>query len=254
MTKIHLVLFLLFPLEVAQARVFNMGDESLAAYLRGSFWTSPITNTLLSESNGPSSVSVTESFANNTSGELGMVYGSKAMKVRLGLEVIRPPEIKNAQAVNSTSAALYNLTSEVSVVTPKIGFEFGFSKAKTTSAFLYVGAGSANLAARNAYAFTAQGLADLGVPADYDEDLRATATLLESSIGFDTLLSDTTTFSLEAGYRDLNFTKVKHNREATTISQGAVIKGDLALNSDGTNRSLKLSGPFIVVQLRFWLR
>ena len=65
-------------------------------------------------------------------------------------------------------------------------------------------------------------------------------------------MNDTTTFSIEAGYRMLNFTEIKHNKDNTTIG-GAVTKGDTATNADGTNRELNLGGPYFGVMFRFWL-
>jgi hypothetical protein len=244
-------LFSLLLSTVCEARVFNIDKESFAAYLKGSYGPSAVVNTLNSESKG-NNVALDSNHSYNLSGEFGFVYATPGVDLRFGLEVIRPPDVKDASGTDASGTSLYSLTSEMSILAPKVSMEFTLKTWAVSKMFLVVGAGYASLAARNSYAFTSAGSTQFSL-ADFYEDLRAGAPLYEGSLGFESLLTDTTTYVVEAGYRALNFTSVKHNSDITTF-QGAVTKGTAATNMDGTDRTLNLNNYFIGLSLRFWLK
>ncbi len=235
---------------LAQARVFEIEKESFAAYLRGSFSPTPLINTLNSDSKG-NGVNLDSQHPYNISGEFGFVYSTPSVDLRFGLEVIRPPDLKAQSGVDAGATNLYSLTSEVSVLAPKISAEFTVKKWTESKLYVQLGAGYASLAARNSYAFTAAGKTQFGLN-DFYEDLRAGAPLYEGSFGFESYLTNATTYVIEGGYRALNFTSVKHNSVVTTF-QGPVTKGSAATNMDGSNRSFNLSNYFVGFALRFWL-
>lgn len=235
---------------LSEARVFNINNEEFAAYVRGTYFPTAIENTAFSGSNG-AGTTVDDEFKYNVSGEFGFTYATPAMNFRFGFEVIRPAAIK-ATGTNGSGTALYDVKADASVFAPKLGLELNLKKWNQARFFMNLAAGAATLTARNAYSFTAAGNTAFSVT-DYAEDLRSTAILYDGSLGMETLMSDTTTFSLEAGYRMLNFKQIKHNKDNTIIGSGAVSKGDVAKNADGTDRKLDLSGLYIGAMFRFWL-
>ncbi len=238
---------------VAEARVFTMNNESFAPYISGS-WGPSLENTLNSSSDTTSGVPVTLNSRHtfNSSGEFGLVYATPQVNMRFGLEFLRPSEIKDRSGTDSSGASLYSLNSEISVLIPKFALELSLKKWNTTRVYLGLGAGYGNLAARNSYSFTAAGNSAYPGMTDFYEDLRGNAPMYEGSLGFESLLTDSTTYTITAGYRNLNFTSIKHNRDVTTF-QGSVSKGDIAKNIDGTDRTLNLSNFFVGIGLRFWL-
>jgi hypothetical protein len=236
----------------ARAKVFNVSQESFAAYVAGT-WGPSFENTLSSKSNSTSSVPVTidANHRYNLSGEFGFLYARPSANLRFGLEVLHPLDIKEQSATNSSGTSLYTLTNEISVLIPKVDLEIILKHWSDVRLFLVAGAGYGNLAARNAYSFTSAGSSAYSL-ANFDEDLRGNAPMYEGALGIEGLLSDMTTYVLQAGYRSLKFDQIKHNRDATTF-QGSVVKGDPATNMDGSSRTIDLSNYFVGVSFRFWL-
>ncbi len=246
--KVTLLCILLHSLN-SEGRVFSMGKESFAAYLRGTMGPK-FTNTLVSDSSG-SNVTLDSVSASNRSAEFGFIYASPFLNVRFGLEVVNPEDLKKRIGFSSAQAEYYSLTSETSVTTPKINFEVNLHKTNSTRTILILGAGYANLVGRNSYVFTSAGTADLSA-SDFSEDLRATTVSYEMGLGYEFHLADTTTLLLETGYRFMKFDTIKHNKDTTTL-QGAVIKGDAAKNMDGSNRTLNLSNYYGGLSVRIWI-
>ncbi len=234
----------------AMARVFLIKESSFSAYLKGSYTPTATKNTLLSDSSG-TSVTLDSEFKTNMSGEFGFIYGGETLNFRFGIEVVSPANIKDVKGSDAAGNELYSVNSEVSVVVPKVGIEFTFKRWNTARMILYAGAGSTSLVGRNSYVFTTAGTTQFGL-ADYYEDLRASSTMYEGSMGFEGLLADTTTYLFEAGYRSMSFTSVKHNRDVSTLT-GTVVKGDAAKNMDTSARTLDLSGYYLSLSFRFWI-
>ncbi len=238
----------------AQAKVFN-GDESLAAYISGT-WGPSYENTLASSSNTDilTAITLNSKHPYNMSGEFGFIYATTRSKLRFGLEVIRPKEIQDESGQDSNGNSLYSLTSETSVLIPKAGVEVHVENFGSTRMVLSLAAGYASLAARNSYVFTTAGNTTYSGLANFYEDLRGYATMYEGSLGFEGLLADMTTYFLNVGYRNLKFEEIKHNRDITPFSGNPVVKGDVAKNIDGSNRTLDLTNYFIGISFRFWIR
>lgn len=233
----------------AQARVFSMNDESFAAYLRGTFGQ-PVTNTLNSKSSG-NNVTLDSEHAYNFSGEFGFIYATQFLNIRFGLEVIKPSDLKDSVGKSSGGSEYYTMTSEISAIVPKMVLEFNVWQRNISRVSVTAGIGYASLVARNSYSMTQAGTTALGVN-EFAEDLRGTAPVYEGGLAYERLLSDTTTFVIEAGYRGLVIPEVRHNSSVTTF-QGAVNKNDIAKNMDGSNRELDLTNYYGGVGLRFWI-
>jgi hypothetical protein len=249
--KMASFIFTLFFAASSWARVFNFGQENFAGYIRGTYGGSGKSNTMLSESSG-NDLTLDSSYANVSGGEFGFVYASQVVNTRIGFELIRPPDLKDRSATNAAEAQLYTVTSETTIFIPKIVFEVEMKRWSKYRMMLNLGAGTASLTGRNSYVLTDAGGTELAPIVEHYEDLRGNALMYEGSVVFEGLLSDTTTYMLEAGYRSLNFTTITHNRDVATFS-GTVVKGDSAVNMDGSKRTLNLTQIYYALGFRFWV-
>lgn len=249
-----IILLAISMVSPAHAKLFKFNDAKVAAYAGGA-WGPAFENTLNSKSNSDAVTSVTlnSEHSYNLAGEFGFVFGSKQAHLGFGLEVLKPKDITEEMGKSSGGGELYSLTSEISVIIPKLRLEIAIKNWPRSRIFIGGEAGWAYLIARNSYAFTPAGSTAYGGLADFYEDLRGSAPMYGGFIGFEKVLSDTTTFSISGGYRGLHFTEVNHNRDVTTF-QGSVSKGDLARNINGETRTLDLSGFMTGANLRFWFR
>ncbi|MFN7826048.1 MAG: hypothetical protein ACK5P6_11880 [Pseudobdellovibrionaceae bacterium] len=254
MMKTSLFFFLMLSTSIAQARVFQINSESFATYLRGTYGMA-FTNTVISDSNTTVAEPITleDEYKYNFSGEFGFTYASPYMSLRIGGELIRPPEMSGLEGLNAGGTALYTMKSQTTVFIPKAGFEFHLKRWPTARFFLYTGVGSASLKSANTYTLTTTGGTTYSPLTDFTEELKATALMYEGSFGYEGLLADATTFVFEAGYRALDFKELKHTKGVTNF-QGTVAEGDVATNADGTDRRFNLSNYYFSLAFRWWLR
>ena len=249
---LHLALLVgvIFSASTLQAKVFNISNESFAAYIRGTAGPS-LDNTLAKNSSG-SGATVDSEHSRNLSGEFGFLYASPIITAKFGIEIVRPFDIKDTPGISAAGVDLYTMSSEISVMIPKAGLEFNLYNWPTSRLLLSGTAGYASLVARNSYTMTAAGTAATGVT-DFNEDMRASVPTYEGSLGYEHLLTDSTTIAIEGGYRSLVFDEVSFNSDTTNF-QGAVSKDDRAKNMDGTRRTLDMSNYFLGLYLRFWIQ
>ncbi len=243
--------FILLVGFTAEAKIFAPGKESFGAYIKGTGGVQ-FENTLMSLSRGAGADFFSADHDYNFSGEFGFSWSSPHVITRFGVEIIKPITIKNRDAKDATGI-LYDVTSEVSAVIPKLNFEINLKKWQASKFYLLAGVGYATLIARNSYDITDYGVTVNPGVTDFAEELRSTGMLYEGALGFEGVLQGSNTYFIEAGYRGLTFTDITHNQTATTF-QGAVAKGDVAKNRDGSARGLDLSNGFGAIGLRFWLR
>lgn len=249
--KFWVVIFSLIVFgQAVEARVFHINRESFAPYVRATYalaWD----NTTFSESSG-ANTTVDGQAASNTGGEFGFLYATPVLSFKFGLELMAPTKQKGIKGYDAADTELFSLDSESTLMIPKAGLEFNVQQWQQSRLFLLVGAGMANLTTKNTYDMTAAGTAALSAN-DYNEELKASALMYEASLGFETVLSDTTTWILEAGYRQLKFSELKHNKDATLIGGSSAEKGDVATKNDGDNRTLDMSGYYAGLSFRFYL-
>lgn len=248
------LMFSFYSLE-SEARIFNMGASRFGSYLRSSYspWATP--DAPFSQSSG-SNVGWSDSFTNLMSYEFGMLYNTSQITWRFGLEVIAPPNITAVSGKDSSTASTYYMMdSTVSVVNPKVGIEVNLKTWPTSRLWMYFDYGLANLTLSNTFRFTAAGLAQFPAPnpgADFREEIKANSANYTGSFGFESLLSDNTTWCFELGYRMMQFSGLTHNVAANTF-QGAVGIGSAANKNTGTGRTLDMSGAFASFMLRIWV-
>lgn len=236
----------------AEARVFKMGEEHFATYLRGQYQVAGQKDEAFAASGGSGAV-YDSSYTSNMAYEFGLVYASTRLNWRFGFEVLKPADLKDIKGKSSGGTTWYTLGNTISGYAPKIGLELSVKNWSASRFFLNADYGYATVNVQNSYTFTSAGTTQFTGMADFREEMEGTGSLVETSMGFETILSDTTTIILDAGYRVLQINELKHKQAVKTF-QGTVAKGDAAKNTDGSPRTLNLSGAFASVWLRFWIQ
>jgi hypothetical protein len=250
-TKYILSCFLLFFTHSAFARVFDFKNERFASLFRTSTGPSTLLQKPFADGSGSGLTFDGTIKLNNTYG-FGFVYATPVMNLILGLDAFKSEIKNNISATDASGVKMYRLASDLSGYIPKIGLEFNLKTWSDSKFYIVVSGGSAVMTLQNTYQFTTEGLAAYSGMADYKEEAKGTASLYENEIGYEKLLSDSTTMVFAAGYRQFNIQNFKHNLAVTTFN-GAVVKGDELKNTDGTNRTLDLSGYFAAIAFRFYI-
>jgi hypothetical protein len=250
--KITALLFLtLLSSSLAQAMVFDMGKERFGSYLRSTYSPWGYSQEPFAESSG-NNMSFNNQFTNLLSYEFGFMANAGAITWRFGFELIQPPELSSVSGTNAAGTQLYNLDTQVSAYLPKIGAEINLKTWGQSRLWTYLEVGYATLTVQNTYSFTPAGTTQFGIP-NFREVVSSTQTSYAASLGFETLMSDSTTFSFEVGYRMLDFSSLNMS-SAVTNFQGNMASGATALRNDNvTGRDLNMSGPFAAVNLRIWV-
>lgn len=253
MRKFFFFLFLFFVFS-AEAKVFSMGKSKFGSYLRSTYSPWANSESPFNQSSG-NNVRWGESFTNLLSYEFGVLYNTSQITWRFGLEIISPPSLSGVTGKDSAtnSTIYYRMDSTLSAVNPKVGIEVNLKTWAKSRFWMYFDYGLANLTLGNTYRFTAAGTAQFPVPgADFREEIKANSANYSGSFGFESLMSDNTTWCFELGYRMMQFSGLNHNVAATTF-QGPVGVGSGATTNSGGARSLDMTGAFASFALRIWV-
>lgn len=235
----------------SEARVFNFSGEKFAPYIKGSYLPTSTGDESYLNSGG-ADVVFSKKHPAFTSFEFGFVYGVRGIRFRFGFEALKPATLKDISGADASGIELYLLTNDILGYAPKAGLEINLAEWPKSRIYLAGDYGAMSVTVKNTYAFSADGLAAFPGMADFTEELKGSGQSMDGFLGFETLVFDSTTFSLEAGYRVLSLTGLKHNLPVTSF-QGAVVKGDAATNNDGSARSLSLTNIYANVGFRFWI-
>lgn len=244
-------LIFLFSAGVAEAVVFDMNKAKFGSYLRSTYWNWA-NNNAFSESSG-TGVSWSDQYTNLMSYEFGFLYNSRSFTWRFGLEFIQPAALAGVSGKDSvTQAKYYTLDSSVTAYIPKVGLELNLKTWSQSRLWMMYEYGAATLTVQNNYTFTAAGTAKYGI-GNFREAVSSYQSMGSAALGFETLMSDNTTFCIEAGYRFLNFTDLNQSAAVTNF-QGAQPAGASAKQNDGTTkRDLGMSMPYAAINLRIWV-
>ena len=234
------------------ARVFSMKNATFASYLRGNYGTTNLNQKPFEDSSGIATSSFESKYGPLMGYEFGFAKVSGRVTTRFGLEIVSPTKLKDIKGKNSAEAQLFSASSELSAYIPKISMEFAIKQWPRSRIFFGGEYGVATLTLTNIYDFTTAGTTQFGIP-NYREELKATTSSYGGSLGWEFLMTDTTTMVLEGGYRFLNVQEFKHNVDAVTIPEGAVTKGTVALDNNGAPRVLNMNGVYIAAMFKIWI-
>lgn len=234
-----------------QARVFNLSNETIAPFLRVNYGTSQFTNQIFVNSLG-ADTNVDKDFASILQGgELGLIITGPRLGFRLGVEILTPANI-NTNATSNAGAELYQFESGLTAITPRVGLDYAFRYTSTWKTGVAVTGGLSSISYKNSYTLNAAGEAAFPGITSFSEEGSATATQLEAALFFETLMNDTTTISLDLGYRSLNVTSFKYKEDFIDLAGTAKAKNDLASDAD-VLKAANLSGVFLALTFRFYL-
>lgn len=247
--KQWLLAFLLLCPLMGEARVFDFNRETFAAYFMGTAGTSALgTGAVSGESGG--TVSFSEESKTLYSGEFGFLYSRPQVSFRFGFEYLSPDAMKDSVANNGTTD-LYSVDSITQAYIPKITIEFNVRGIGDARSFVGFTAGSANFTLKNDYTMTAAGSAQWpGM--DTSVEGKGTGTLMALSLGHEGLLSDTTTYAFEIGYRYLKIEDLKYSGDANVFGTSHS-SGDAMKTQAGSARDIDLSGVYLGLSFRFYL-
>ncbi len=232
----------------AQARVFDINRDSVAPYFMATGGGSQVATSAL-DGEGNAGVTFTGAVNYLYTGEFGILYSRSAASVRFGFEVLKPNLLEST--AKSGAAELYSVSSELLGYVPKVTLEVNLHKTQKFRSFFGLGVGLASLNMKNTYVLTTDGQTTYSGVSDHIAESKADTTLASAALGYEGLLSDTTTILIEFGYRQLKFDNFKYTKAVTTFS-GAKVSGDQLLTNTGKDRILDFSGGYISLGFRFY--
>jgi hypothetical protein len=238
----------------AQARVFDFGGESLAAYFHTTAGYSTIGNFAYANSSGENTV-FTDTVPYIPGFELGFLFGIEgSLVVKIGAEIIQTKELSQISGKNAAGQELFLLDSKVFGFNPNLSIEFNISQDAKSRFFFATTVGWVVMSIDNGYTFSTPGNSELVVAADYIEKSEASVLTYGGSVGYETLAVDNVTIMLNAGYRHIPVDKMTYKHDYTDlIGSQTATKGDPVLNNDGTKRTFHFGGPFVGVGFRFYI-
>ena len=249
MSKRLLLSGILFFSLSAEARVFDMAKESFAAYFGVTGGPSAVGKSAF-ENEAGSNVTYTNEVNYNYSGEFGFVYSKPAANIRFGFEIIKPQTLENLVGHGSGGTALYSETSEILGYVPKLTIEFNLRRSQESRSFVSGSVGYATVTLKNSYTLTAAG--NTAYPGMDDKmEAKGTGVLWGATLGHEILMTDTTTFLFELGYRRLNVNNFQYTRSGNYFGTSHK-NGDDVLNN-GASREIDLSGFFLGASFRFFM-
>ncbi|MEN0060222.1 MAG: hypothetical protein AAGB31_15395 [Bdellovibrio sp.] len=234
---------------VAQARVFNINKETFAAYFLMTAGGSQI-GTAAVDGEAGTGLTYSNGVNYNYTGEFGFLYSRPAASLRFGFEILKPVNLEST--AKNSSSSLYSAEGEILGYVPKVALELNLHGSNTYRSFFAATVGAAQVTLKNNYTLTTAGQAAYPSVSNHEVEGKGSSTLLSASLGYEGIMSDTTTILVEFGYRQLKFDSLKYTKDVTTFS-GAKASGDTMVKSTGENRELDFSGGFISIGFRFYL-
>ncbi len=226
-----------------------MPNEHVATYFGGGYGISNISDYAFSMASG-AGVTTDQIVRSNFSGEIGIVFALDSLHLRFGGEYLSAKTLEGVTG-QSGGVPFFSLSSKISSLIPKVVIEIPFLKMPQTRLSLGGGMGLAAVTMEQSYVMTTAGSTALGV-GDYLEKATASVVMWNVFVIGETLLVDTTTIGIEAGYRSLKVGELK-SQKATSAITGPQTEGSTLLNNDGLARAFDFGGAYLNLSFRFWL-
>ena len=234
----------------AEARVFDFKNERFAMYFGGSFGTSNASAGAFALA-APSDVVYDKQVSTSATGEFGMLFSGTRFNLRLGAEYLMPRDQVGVNATDANKTQLFSLTSKVSALVPIATLEFMPYRGALSRAVIGGGFGWALVSLSNEYTMTSAGQTRFGV-GNYKETGTGSASLFEGYAGWEFLFTDTTTATINAGYRYCQVRTLTSSQNTNAIA-GQQKENQEILNADDSHRSMDRGGAFIGINFRFYL-
>lgn len=235
----------------ADARNFDFKSESVATYFGGSYGTSRVGDAAYGFA-ADAAVSTDKSVSTAASGEFGLLLSGKKMNLKLGAEYLLPRAYTDVKGTDAAGTELFELSSKVTALIPMATLEFLAYQGPTSRMLIGVGGGVAFVSVANQFRPTAAAAGPFPGVAEHTEEASERVSSFVGYLGYETLFTDTVTVSIQAGYRHLPVRSLKATKANTSFT-GNQTEGSEILNTNGSSRSLDLSGPFVGLSLRFYI-
>lgn len=245
-----LSIFLLIYSGTAEARVFDMSEEGFAPYIGGHYllFSSGIDGDHVSS--GGTGNTFDSTYTTGMAYEFGFTYGIQKIRLLFGLQYLKPPTMATIKGSDASGVEQYVLENDISGIIYKAGFEIDLKTWKESRLLLEAQYGSATITVSNTYTFS-PGYG--GALSNFKEEIKGTAPLIQAGLGWEFVGFDSTTMLMTMGYRQLAVSAFTHNKAITNF-QGNTTIGSPANNDDGTARTMTLTGYYVSVLFRFWLK
>lgn len=242
MIRILGVLF--FINQMAQARVFDMKENSFGGYFNATYGNSAVAKNYFE--NESTATTFSKGFATHSGGEFGFIYQTNHISWLFGLELIKPPKIRGT--ASNAGATNYSYTADVSAYVPKFGLELVFFQTTNFKVFANGMVGTGSLSSKTDYSTVT-----IAPTVDFSIEGKGTANSLNYSVGSEWHWTDNTTILFALGNRQLNFKKIKYLKNVASSFTGAHSKGDQILKNDGSALQYDFTNTYLALGLRFWI-
>lgn len=234
----------------ASARVFNISQETVAAYFNVTGGGSSVgVSTMDDEALAGVKYSGNSNYT--YTGEFGFLAAFRYFNLKAGVEFFKPLALDASSAKNG-STELYNVDSSLFGYAFKGALDINLYQIGDGRSYVSVGVGMVNMDLKNTYDLTAAGQAQFAGLADHEVKAKGKAMMYSLAAGYEGYFADTTTFVFEFGYRYLPMNEWNYNGSGTTFS-GAYSSGDSVEDINGSARKIDLSGGYISLGFRVYL-
>jgi hypothetical protein len=240
--------------EVAEARVFNMKDSSVAAYFRGTFGESNARDSAFYDTGGWATV-FDEEVKSNVSGEMGFTLNlGESFVFRGGVEGLQTRKLVTQGTLAYTQSSLFSLTSTVLAFHPNAALEYNFSTGPASRKYVYAGAGYATVRVKNEFSYTDLGYTYYG-PGERNikETWETTALSYFAGVGWEVFILDNVTVAMDAGYRIMPTSGYTYAYSGVANENFPVAKGEDVWTVSGAKPEIDMGGYYLGITIKFYL-
>lgn len=241
----------LLLIATAHARVFSFSESTNAAYMFFNYGPSTVGDAAF-KNEAATGIKYNDGIQANLSGEFGYVFSTSRTTVRLGMEILRPLRLEDVEAKSAAGTLLYRANSDVLGMIPKVGIELTMFAKNSFRILLMLEGGAGTLTVKNSYKMTAAGTAAFPGVVDHNVEYKGATSSFGSSLGFEQILSDTTSYVFQLGYRALYFPTLTYGQDTNTF-QGAKSAGAPVVETSGAGRLMDFTNYFASLGLRIYL-
>ncbi|MFZ4405023.1 MAG: hypothetical protein ACOYOK_13040 [Pseudobdellovibrionaceae bacterium] len=245
-------IFNLVTLPLAQARVFNLKNEKLAAYFLVNAGTSKIKQAAF-ENESATTTTYGSQVNSNLLGEFGFFYTSGVVGFRFGFEILHPLQLNDVQAQDASGSTLYTFSSDLTGYAPKLGLDINLFTSGRWRFFAFGSYSSMSMTMSNQYVMSSAGTAAFPSVSDHSVEAKGSGSEMSYGAGVETTFTDTTTVFLEGGYRNLKINGLTYSKAVTTFT-GAQDAGAEVLDVSGNKRVLDFTGFYASLGFRFYIK
>ncbi len=236
--------------DIAEARIFRFGSESLAGYFAGTGSLSSVGDDAYAKTSGADTVFDKEP-GYNYSGEVGLLFNSQNFAVLFGIEFLSPQKMQLG-GLSSGGTKYMDMTSNIRATILKMGSRIAITSSDTYRSYISGHVGYAMMSLENTYELTAAGQTQYSLPANLSLEGEANVIMGGIGMGIEFNIADTSTMSLEGGYRYLPVSSWEHKNSGTGFN-GAYTKGDNIKTQSGEDLETELSGMYIGIGFQIYI-